>query len=368
MFPLKKISFLTSILFIIFASSFSQKKIYTQVDVKPTSEVKNATEQSLTYTLPKTTIKVVVKMEKVIKKAGPYFRYSKRFLNLSNVITEDSEEWEIKNVKISTYGVADESKRYSIFTKGKTSANMLTLTRDGILAGINTTSTFSKVEKTCKNKVPNLSNISFDNVPLNEELLYKTSTAAMAKEAANMVYKLRTNRTELLSGELENLPPDGEAYKTVLSEIAKQEQEFVSLFAGKTISTTKTEVFEITPDPLSSYANFVICRFNKSKGIVDAKDITGTPIYFKLDSENRKKLENKVTEIPKEPLKNGLYYNLPGFATIEIVDKNTPLLTQKVALAQYGQVISMSPSIVEKVGVVIEVCPVTGALISIGNK
>lgn len=349
--------------------AFSQKKVYNQVEVKPSSEVANATSQSLSYMLPKTVIKVDIEMEKVIKKAGPYYRYSQRSLNLNNVITKDSEEWIIKNVHISTSGVADEEKRYSVFSKGTTSVNHLSLTPEGTLAGINAPYVCSKkYAKKESIEIPQLEDISFDNVALNEELLYKTSTAAMAQEAANMVYRLRTTRTELLSGELENLPPDGEAYKMVLTEIAQQEKDFVSLFAGKTVTATKTESFEVIPDPLSSYANFVLCRFNQQKGLVDAMDITGTPIYLKMDIEKHKVLENKATPNPKEPLKNGLFYNIPGKAVVNIVDKNAPIASQKVSLAQYGQVISMSPAILEKEGVVIKVCPVTGALLSVGSE
>ena len=319
--------------------------------------------------LPKTTIKVEVEMEKTIKKAGPYYRYSQRFLNLSNVITEDSEEWTIKGVRISTSGKADESKRYSIFTKGNTSANMLNLTQDGVLIGINKTKEIQEEIATAHNiSIPLLKDINFNNVALNEELLIKTSTAAMAQEAANMVYRLRTSKTNLLSGELENLPPDGEAYKTVLMEIAKQEKDFVSLFAGKTITVTKLQSFEVTPDPLSSYANNVLCRFNKQKGLVDAIDITGTPIYLKLDVHKNKVLQkNQITD-SKEVPRNGLFYNIPTTATVNIVDKNTPIGSKKIDIAQYGQVISLSPSILEKEGVEIELCPITGALISVSNQ
>ena len=363
---------LTLLLIVILCNSsglFSQKKAITQVQIQPTSEVADATSQSLTYMLPQTTIKVEVKMEKTIKKAGPYYRYSQRFLNLSNVITEDSEEWMIKEVHISTSGKADESKRYSIFTKGNTSANMLNLTPDGVLIGINKTNEIPQATPAVDIvTIPSLKDINFNNVALNEELLIKTSTAAMAQEAANMVYRLRTSKINLLSGELENLPPDGEAYKTVIMEIAKQEKDFVSLFAGKTITVSKTQSFEVTPDPLSSYANHVLCRFNNQKGLVDAIDITGTPIYLKLDVQKKELLKQKQIVEGKEPQRNGLFYNIPTTATVNIVDKNTPIGSKEIDIAQYGQVISLSPSILEEEGIEIELCPITGALISVSKQ
>ena len=348
---------------------FSQKKGSVQVEVKPTSQIGNASSPSLTYMLPQTVIQVDITMEKRIMKAGSYYRYSQRLLNLSSAITEDSEEWFIKDVRISTAGKADESKQFSVFATGNTSANMLTLSSDGVLIGINNSPVFTTELPTSKlNLGTLLADVNFDNVALSEDLLYKTSSAAMAQEAANMVYKLRKSRIEILSGELANLPPDGEAYKTILQEIEKQEKDFVSLFAGKTITTTQTQRFELTPDPASSYANHVLCRFNKQKGLVDAMDITGTPIYLKLDVVNKDNSKNLQLEPSKNTEKSGLFYSIPSWGTVQVLDKNTTLIIEKVALAQYGQVVSMPASVLEKEGVVIEISPATGALISVGSK
>ncbi len=369
-FKFKLISNLLILLFI--ASNLSsQKKTPTSVEIKKTSEVINPTEQSLSYMLPKTTIVVEIESEKIIKKTGPYYRYSQRYLNLSDVITEDSEEWTVKNIKITTKGSPNENQRYSIFSTGLTSAPMVNLTPEGILRGINLRKKLNIHPKTCKSNdssMIQLTDVNFDNISLHEDLLYKTSTAAMAQEAANMIYKLRNNRIDLLSGDLENLPPDGEAYKTVLEEISKMEKDFISLFAGKTISITKKQTFEITPDPLSSYSNHVICRFSTLKGIVDALDITGTPIYFKLVAEDFQKLENKQFDAKKDENKNGLFYCIPASANITILDKNKEVANKIVDLAQYGQVISMPSDILNHNDIQIRICPVTGALISIGSK
>ncbi len=369
-FKFKLVSNLLILLF--FASNLSsQKKSPTSVEIKKTSEVINPTEQSLSYMLPKTTIVVEIESEKTIKKTGPYYRYSQRYLNLSDVITEDSEEWAIKNIKITTKGSPNENQRYSIFSTGITSAPMINLTPKGIIKGINLNEKAKhhrSINKTANLDMIELEDVNFDHISLHEDLLYKTSTAAMAQEAANMIYKLRNNRIDLLTGDLENLPPDGEAYKTVLEEINKMEIDFISLFAGKTISLTKKQTFEITPDPLNSYSNHVICRFSTQKGIVDAMDITGTPIYFKLDAKEFNKLENKQLDTKKDESKNGLFYCIPASAKITIVDKTKEVTNKVVDIAQYGQVVSMPSDILNQEGIQIRICPVTGALISIGNK
>lgn len=367
---LKKISFTLIAAVVITLSAKAQKKTITPVEIKKTSEVIDATTQSLSYTLPKTVVEIAIESEKVIKKVGPYYRYSQRFLNLSNVITEDSEEWVVKGVNITTVGTPDEEKRYSIFSSGNTSASNVSLNEAGILVGFNSKLQDEKpsVDKSAPINILSIEDIDFDDIPLHEDLLYKTSTAAMAQEAANMIYKIRNNRIHLLSGELENLPPDGEAYKTVLNEMDKMEKAFVSLFAGKTVTISEKQTYRVTPDPLSSYNNHVVCRFSKQKGLVDAADITGTPIYFKLELIHASSLENKREEALKDPLKNGLFYCLPATATVTIVDKNKEVGVAEVDLAQYGQVVSMPASVLVDEGVVMEVSPVTGALLQITKQ
>ena len=129
--------------------------------------------------LPQTSIKVEIETEKIIKKTGPYYRYSQRFLNLSDVITDDTEEWTIKNVRISTFGTPDSDKRFSIIASNNTSANQITLSPNGILLGINQPDAMlgTPVEETEKTPIPSINDINFDNISFHQDLLFKTSTS-----------------------------------------------------------------------------------------------------------------------------------------------------------------------------------------------
>ena len=50
-----------------------------------------------------------------------------------------------------------------------------------------------------------------------EELLMAGSTAKQAEVAAKQIYRVRESRLNILTGEADNLPPDGEAMKLVSS-------------------------------------------------------------------------------------------------------------------------------------------------------
>ncbi len=348
----------------------AQKKSSGSINVFKTSQTPTPLNNSLIYSLPKTVIKVEIETEKTIRKTGPYYRYSERFLNLSNVITEDEERWTITGVKVTTDGIPDPDQRYFVKTTGETTASLMSLTPSGILKGINLPSECCKHPKQKLVKIADdikLEDVNFDDISYNQDLLMKTSTAAMAQEAANMIYQIRTNRNNILSGDAENLPPDGEAYKTVLEQLDKEEKEFMSLFAGKTITIKHTQTFEVTPDPLSSYNNYVICRFSPQKGLLDQMDITGTPVYFNLEDMKNISLSNTITEDDKHVENRGFFFNLPGEVHISIKDKTTEIYNTKISVAQYGKTAYLPASLVEKGNVSIEFDSATGALLQISK-
>ena len=57
-----------------------------------------------------------------------------------------------------------------------------------------------------------------------EELLMAGSTAKQAEVAAKQIYRIRESRLNILTGEADNLPPDGEAMKLVIQQLEEQEK------------------------------------------------------------------------------------------------------------------------------------------------
>ena len=47
-------------------------------------------EYGLIYSLPVTHLNVEIEAVKTVKKAGPYYKYAKKYLGVGNVVTEDS--------------------------------------------------------------------------------------------------------------------------------------------------------------------------------------------------------------------------------------------------------------------------------------
>ena len=69
-------------------------------------------EYGLVYTLPVTSVEIEVTATRTIEKAGPYFRYAKKFIGTDKVIKTDGEHWEITRVTMRPFGRPDNENRY----------------------------------------------------------------------------------------------------------------------------------------------------------------------------------------------------------------------------------------------------------------
>lgn len=350
----------------------TEQTIPSQVNIRNVNEKRDATSDALVYALPTTVIRVEVDVEKTISKVGPFYRYSQKMLNVTDVVTEDKEEWQIKNIRIKTVGKPNADQYYAVSYSGASAAPFLNLTDDGVLAGINlkeTPAVESSLADFKAEALPHLTDVTFNNVGMLEKQLVKTSTAAMAEEAANFIYKIRKRRFKILASDYENLPPDGKAWEVSVKELNQLETDFMELFVGKKLTYQTTRVFDVIADPMA-VNSFVLFRFSTVNGIVDKMDLSGTPVYIEIDVATQKQLPADKVVDPKQKveIRHGLYYCKPAKATVKIVDRNILLNQKEVYLAQYGQILSMPSEVLEREDVRIELNPVTGALKRISRE
>lgn len=322
----------------------------------------------LWYNLPKTVIRVEMVAEKVVVKPGPFYRYSQRLLNITDVKTEPLEEWRIAGASVSAYGMPDPKRQYRISVEGSPSLAAVSLTSDGILAGININGYHSReITESKPEEVITLESVNFQNVPFTEEQLIKSSTAAMAEEVAKEIYRLRQLRNQLLQGELEALPADEGSYRQTLAEIDRQEKAFMELFTGKEVIQTVKRCYDFVPEE-GQNLNTVLLRFSHQNGFLDAMDMSGTPVYIEVNVDTRQ-FKNFVAEETSKSLNtSGLVYCKPVVAEVKIIDRTLLLTQQEVQLAQFGKLLRLPSGMLDQknVGVVLDVA--TGNLIQVFYK
>lgn len=314
----------------------------------------------ITYSLPKTSLIVEAEVTKVTCKAGPYYQYAEKYLAVQDAIAEDAVYYELGKVRLINRGVPDPDNTYIVEFKPGTVAPYAYLTEEGLLCSINTE--YVPAEEKAEKKAVAAKQGAAQNSVLSEELLMAGSTARQAEVAAKQIYRIRESRMDILTGEADNLPPDGEAMKLVIQQLEAQEQTLSHLFTGTTEKTT--DLYEVNIIPSDELDKEVIFRFSKQLGIVDADDLGGAPVYMNLiATERAPQLEPKEAEKKEKSLK-GIIYNVPGKAKAEITMGKRTLYKGEAQITQFGTQEGLAPVMFEdkKAPVKISFYPETGAI------
>lgn len=346
---------------IIAVSLLIMSPLFAQTKVIKKNAVK-ANDFGITYSLPKTSLVVVVEVTKTVRKAGPYYQYAEKYLGVKNAIVKDETYYELGKVRLINRGIPDPERTYIVEFKAGTVAPYAYLTEDGLLCSINAEYTPEQSEdETSATKNKGVIKVSDPSV-FSEELLMAGSTARQAEVAAKQIYRIRESRLGILTGDADNLPPDGDAMKIVISELENQETALTNLFTG--VTNKETSEYEVTIVPTEDLENEVIFRFSKQMGIVDADDLGGAPVYLDLKAIDRAPaLDPKEAEKKEKSLK-GIVYNVPGKASIEISMDRKSLYKGEAMITQFGTCEGLAPVMFEdkKAPVKVYFYPETGAI------
>lgn len=317
---------------------FASVSIAAQTTVK-ISAVK-ANNYGVAYTLPKTSITITATTLKTTRIAGEYYQYAERYLNISNPIRKDETVYELTNVSSISKGIPDKANSYLVEFRPNTTSPFLTLTKEGVICGINSDAAFEP--KAAIDPEPQ--NIAANPLPnprtfLSEEILSAGSTAKQAELIAKQIYKLRESKNNILTGEADNMPPDGNAYKIVMDQLNQQEKALTQMFTGKEMTEISTAEFTIVPSD-KNIDRQVLFRFSKHLGIVAADDLSGAPVYLSLVNKNpveKPVLSPKEEKALAEKFSKGIIYNIPGKANLKISFENKEFVNREVDVVQYGQ-------------------------------
>ena len=317
----------------------------------------------ITYSLPKTSLVVDAEVTEVTCKAGPYYRYAEKYLGVKDAVVEDQVYYELGRINLVNKGIPDADNTYIVEFKQGTVAPYAYLTEEGLLCSINTEyEPAETVEEVTPAARKSAQGGVADASVFSEELLMAGSTARQAEVAAKQIYRIRESRMNILTGEADNLPPDGEAMKLVISQLEEQEKALTTLFTGT--ETRETAHYEVTVIPYDDLENEVLFRFSKQMGVVDADDLGGAPIYMNLTAIDRApELDPKEADKKEKALK-GIIYNIPGKARVEIVMNRKSLYKGEVQVTQFGSQEGLASVMFEdkKMPVKVTFYPETGAI------
>ena len=332
-----------------------------------------ANDYAVVYSLPLTAIDVTIVTRKTVETPGEFYQFAKRILNIDNPISEAATRYSIDKVIVNTHGEPNADERYAVkFSAGSTP--YILLSTDNIPLAVNTEETYIPVKIAIpepERAAPTALENPAARQVMTEDMLRSTTTLRRAQAAAEQLYALRQSRTDLITGQADQMPPDGQATQLMLDNINAQEAALIAMFTGTTKESTQVQTFTFVPKASDNDINgYVIARLSAVDGLVSADDLTGAPIRLNYKVTQRGEMPKNEKGIELTFPKGGLAYCIPGKAQVTVSYEGQPLAQTTLNMAQAGIVYGIAPnSFTAKKGAAYMIFdPSTGAAVEIGTK
>lgn len=345
------------ILTVVLSSCSTVKVVNLGKEFKPS-------DNKMIYALPRTNIIIDITLTEVRFFKGPYADYAEKYLGITNVNKADKTEYFITGAEISTHAEPDPDQYYCILTKCYRNLPDIWLTGNNVLASVNCTYDITPAEPLTLNSgldskpfplcmFTELSkndylkertdtvwkqvkaDTSYIRVPVQRKVVEQATFEEKAKEAAHHLLRIRKRLFKLLSGAYENVTVNNPG--EVAGELRSEEEEYLTLFAGKTFERKITFRYVFTPQNNEQQEKYQPAFFSSDKGLTKEKSVRALAISLEILNLNYLAKAKSSAGADAGNVKNtGLIYRIPETASVKILIGNTVLLEKQVNIAQYG--------------------------------
>jgi hypothetical protein len=314
------------------------------------------TAEGVTYFLPKTAIRFNLLIEKKTYTPGEYAKYAEKYLGMTGIEQEEQIAYSVASYNISTIGVRDTSKCYTVELKGKSETAEIKLSEDGVLLAINDEPAKPKLNPpfTPAVKKPAIDPHQFQN----DDVRSAGSMAKKAEMTVNQLLELQEHRQQLITGEADDMPQDENQLRYMIEQIDRQREALTSLFTGTTVRDTVEQIVTVCPD--KEVQREVIFRLNKKLGIVDKDDLSGIPYYMSIEDLHRSNAQKYGT--PENKKDGGFYVNVPGRIRLTLHREQQQLGSFDVYAGQFGFVELRSGALFKRYVTHMTLNPATGSV------
>ena len=330
--------------------------------------------EGVIYSLPETGIRVYIKATRERFVNGPFYLYAPKMLGIENAPSANSDRWNMDEMRIEAFSEPDPDQVHKALGQA---AQLVSLTESGILAGINTTIQVKESGiLTQQFLTKNLDNqVKFTDLSIWSYFPQSDSTKSFkmvsgnieqkAAEAAETIFNLRNSRFNLLTNANDEPLPDGKSFEVMAEELGKMEENYLSLFIGKSSKQTYNFSFEYIPGSKTMKGE-VFFRFSEDRGVLPKSDLSGRPIVIEVNKSEDLASKQSVLSSSENPEagKSGIFYRMPGMAEIRILDGSTQLAGARVPIAQFGTTAPIPENLLDG-NYKLEFYPNTGAIKSI---
>ncbi len=359
---------LTFLLMAIITCSCLSKKamLAPKTVILPLGDKVNLTEGSLIYSLPMTVFSVQIEMERTIEKPGPYARYAGDLLGIRNVITQESESWAIRGIKVNSYEELDPSQFYVIESNTLFQTNALNLRKAGLILDINP-DIYKNTGGRIVSKESDIDQTELRDLGANEYYITQRDTAyrvvkmdttfikipylvekkkqlsmdQLAEKAAKLLLELREGKHMILTGEA-NVFPQSEA---AINEINRLDAEYTALFAGKIWKEIKIFTYTVIPQKEMTGKQVELLRFSEVTGPAGVSEKGGKQVVVEFNPvQKTKELIIKTKQQPEvtaEKKYDKLFYRVPDIVNMKITMGTEIFYNDRKLIYQFGEVIPL---------------------------
>ena len=303
--------------------------------------------QTVTYSLPQTTVTVEVDAVQESFFAGPYAPFAKRFLGI-DVRETDANRSYVKEVRLVTRVEADPQARFTVDTKGAED-RFLALSSQGLVSfqdkleagdlvwrfnpqpeadfGSKGVTSQSRTETRVIWKEVE-TDTTFIRVPVEEAYEVQKTPEMKAKEAAEMVLKARKERFNISTGNTD-ATFSGEALGAALAELDRVEKDYLTLFTGYTVSREQNGSFDIVPSGSARKQQYPAFRLNGKEGLV--ADGPGTVYYLEFEP-----VEVSDGQSGAKDARNMVHYRIPAICNVRLTTGGRTLFESRIPVYQLG--------------------------------
>ncbi|MBN1184955.1 MAG: DUF4831 family protein [Bacteroidales bacterium] len=321
----------------------------------------------MVYALPQTVIKVKVEMLELKTIRGPYYRFAEKYLGINGVPEENKSEWFIQNVTLTTFPETDPEQYYLISPIRGTfePEAIMYLSDEGLIMDLKKLDAFAVESKKTKifHKTPGilfanptitrnlehstdtlyktiLTDTSFIRIPVLKNEMIMRTIDERAEETADFIIEIRSRIFELLTGQ-GDFYPEGSALEFGISRLNELEEEYLSLFIGKTFEIPHNYNFWYIPGTGEVSENIKLFEYSDKNGI--SQEITGKGKTVNLLIEKVDKTKPIQEHLKMQHSENGnrIFYRIPDIAEVEIQDGGNTIFNERIPVYQYGTVLTM---------------------------
>ena len=347
-----RIRFIFGWIFLCVISSLYGQDFYRVFPVHYNDSVSDCFKQGFFYNLPQNYLILTVNLHKTSKYAGPFSEYAERLLGLSGAIKENETEYAIGSIELSLQSQVDTSKTYWVEYPSKMSEKFMftpeqahsyswhfdfPVYNEQTKARFEMYDNYTLIEKIDTSYETKEIDSNIYIVPKYHKKMVEKTTAQKAEEAMQKIKKIREAQWLLLTGDYD---VDFSNLKYMISELKQEEETYLSLFSGFSISEEESYSFVITL-PCEKKEFLVIHLFDFSSQMGVAKKIAGNDVEsYTLQLANQHYTDIKANVIQKQLSKKqqgSFYYRIPEYYSAMLYKQNQAIKSMGlIPVSQYG--------------------------------